>query len=223
VAGIIIAASNNGAGVRGVAMNAKIMVLKTMEPGYVSDAVEAVDYAIRMGATFSNNSWGIDEPAGDDSRALAAAISASGEAGMLFVAAAGNRGRNTDERPHYPSAYDLPNIVSVAATDSTDQLADFSNFGQQSVDLGAPGTMILSTWPGDDFRYSEGTSMATPHVSGVVALVHAKFPDLSHIDVKGRILISGDCVPELSGKTESGKRLNARNALLEDFELKRCE
>jgi thermitase len=169
VAGTIAAQGNNGTGITGVNWEASIMVVKFLGPdgGYTSDAVEALNYAVANGAKISNNSWG----GGGYSRALLDAIQRADAAGHLFVAAAGNAGEDNDSSPSYPASYETPNVVSVAATDDRDALAPFSNFGATSVDLAAPGVNILSTLPGNRYGSYSGTSMATPHVTGVAALI----------------------------------------------------
>ena len=136
----------------------------------------------------------------------------------MFVAAAGNGGSDgvgddNDSFPHYPSSYDSANLIAVAATDHNDSLASFSNFGNISVDLAAPGVSILSTVPFDGYDSFSGTTMATPHASGVAALVYSQFPGLTPAQVKDRILSGVDPVPGLSGVTVTGGRLNAANAL----------
>ena len=211
VAGTIGAVSNNGTGVAGVAWNVRIMSLKFLgaSGGYTSDAVDALAYAKANGAKFTSNSWG----GGGESQALKDAIIAHGG---LFIAASGNSGRNTDTDPSYPAAYDLDLIISVAATDRYDGLASFSNYGEISVDLGAPGVAILATWPDNDYRAISGTSMATPVVSGTAVLVYAQFPDLSPSAMKHRLMYGGDMITALGGKTVSGRRINALNALEDD-------
>lgn len=214
VAGTIGAVGNNGIGVAGVNWNVQIMPLKFLSAfgtGFTSDAIAAIDYMTLMKTQYgvnivaSNNSWG----GGAFSQALYDAIAASNQAGVLFVAAAGNSGSNTDEFAEFPAAYDLPGIVSVAATDARDELADFSNFGETSVDLAAPGVGILSTTPNNTYDTYSGTSMAAPHVAGVVALVKGLAPDLSLAELKEALLASADRRPSLAGKTASGGRLNA--------------
>ena len=133
---------------------------------------------------------------------------------MLFVAAAGNDGRNNDTTPTYPSSYASEAIVSVAATDHDDALAFFSNYGATSVDLGAPGVNILSTTPGNAYESFSGTSMATPHVAGVAALLKARFPGASPYGLKALLLRSVDPVAALAGRTATGGRLNAFTARL---------
>ena len=209
VAGTIAAVGNNGIGVTGVSWQARLMVLKFIGPsgGYTSDAIAAVEYATNKGAHVINASWG----GGGFSQALKNAIEACG---CVFAAAAGNSGVNTDTSPHYPSSYSSANLVSVAATDHNDGLASFSNYGAASVDLGAPGVSILSTLPMSTYGHFSGTSMATPHVSGVASLVYAQSPALTPLQVKDRILDAVDLIAALGGITVTGGRLNAANALL---------
>jgi subtilisin family serine protease/PKD repeat protein len=212
VAGTIHAMHGNGIGVAGVAPNAMIMALRFLDgAGYGSDsgAISAVLYATHMGARITNNSWG----GGAYNQALYDAIAAAAASDSLFIAAAGNETMNTDEVASYPAGYNLPNIVSVAATDHNDGLAYFSNYGATSVDLAAPGVDIYSTMPGAGYANMSGTSMASPHVAGVAALIRGKFPALGYAAVRDRLLGSVDQLPQLAGKTATGGRLNAYNAL----------
>ena len=216
--GTIAAVGNNGNGVTGVNWNASIMALKFLNSsgsGNTTDAVAAVDYATWMKLNgvplvAMSNSWG----GGGFLQTLEDAIAAANDAGILFIAAAGNDGLNNDSFPHYPSSYEVPNVISVAATDHNDQLAYFSNYGINSVDLAAPGVNIWSTVPGNGYESHNGTSMATPHVAGVAGLVISQFPELenSHLDIKYRILASVDNIPGLPVATSG--RLNAYNALI---------
>ncbi|MGH9579778.1 MAG: S8 family serine peptidase, partial [Terriglobales bacterium] len=132
---------------------------------------------------------------------------------ILLVAAAGNQGSDNDAAPFYPASYDLPNVISVAATDPFDNLTSSSNFGATSVDLGAPGNFILSTNRGGGYEYTSGTSMATPFVSGTAALVLSVCPMLKPADLRATILESVDVLGSLSGKVFTGGRLNVENAL----------
>ncbi len=211
VAGTIAAVGNNGIGVVGVNWSAKIMAIKFLDDGGLGStiaAISAIEYATKMGAKISNNSWG----GGDYSQALYDAIRVAGEKEHLFVAAAGNSATNNDDQPHYPSSYKRDNIIAVAATDKHDELANFSCYGQESVDLGAPGTSIYSTVPNNKYKHYQGTSMAAPHVSGAIGLLWAAFPNLTSTTVKEMILSSVDEVPALSGKTVTGGRLNVFKA-----------
>ncbi len=187
-AGTIGAVGNNGIGVVGVNWHVKIMALKFLNKygsGSTADAIRAIEYYTMMGIKISNNSWG----GGSYSQSLYDAIMASKS---LFVAAAGNDGRNNDRTPSYPASYNLENIVAVAATDSNDQLAWFSNYGVKSVDLASPGVDILSTLPGDDYGKLDGTSMATPHVTGVAGLLLAYNSDFTPKELKWYLLKGTD-------------------------------
>lgn len=215
VSGTIGALGNNGVGVAGVNWSVKMAALKFLNSsgsGSTAGAISALNYANAMGFKITSNSWG----GGGYSQALYDAISAANTAGNLFVAAAGNDGKNTDGSPSYPASYDLPNIISVAATDHKDNLASFSNYGANSVDIGAPGVNIYSTLPGNNYGSKNGTSMATPHISGAAALVWAQFPGVNASAVNARILNGADLVPSLAGKTVTGGRLNVYNAIEPD-------
>jgi len=212
VAGTIAASGNNSQGVVGVNWSARIMPLKFLTrtgAGSSADAIAAIDYAVANGARVINASWG----GGPYSAAMFSALSAANDAGVLFVAAAGNDGRNNDNTPSYPADYDLPNVISVAATDDADTLAGFSNFGANSVDLGAPGVNILSTTLGSGYASFSGTSMASPHVAGVAALVVAADPGIDIAALRAALLDGTDAVADLTGRTVSGGRLNAFKAL----------
>ncbi|MCP4247019.1 MAG: S8 family serine peptidase, partial [bacterium] len=154
--------------------------------------------------------WG----GGGYSQSLYDAIAAAGAADSLFIAAAGNSNVNTDASPHYPSAYNLDNIISVASTTSTDGRSSFSNYGANTVDLGAPGSSIYSTVPGGGYAFFSGTSMATPHVAGAASLLWAYDPTLTSAEVKQAILDTADPLSALSGITVTGGRLNVYDALI---------
>ena len=216
-AGIIGAEGDNAIGVSGINQTVQIMPLKFLGrggSGSTNDAIEAINYAIQrkkdgVNLRIISASWGSTAR----SKALEDVIKAAGDAGILFIAAAGNDGSNNDSRPHYPSNYDLPNVVSVAALDRNDQLASFSNFGVKTVHIAAPGKEIVSTWLGDNFREASGTSMATPYVSGVAALIIASDPTISMKDLRARLLASSDELDALKGKVQTGGRVCAANAL----------
>jgi len=211
-AGTIGAVGNNGIGVAGVNWNVKIMPVKFLSgsgSGTTTDAIRSIQYAIDNGADIMSNSWG----GGGYDPSLEDVIKLANDAGILFVAAAGNNGRNNDILPFYPASYNVPNVISVAATDGNDVRASFSNYGTTSVDLGAPGINILSTIPGGGYTYLSGTSMATPHVAGVAALIKARYPELTSDVIKTRIFNSVDPSASLSGKTVTGGRLNAYKAV----------
>ena len=211
VAGTIAARGDNGIGVTGVAWNAKIMPIRFLGPagGTTADAIESIDYATLNGAHLTNNSWGGGAP----TVLLANAISRSQAQDMLFVAAAGNSALNADVRPMYPAAYPNSNIVSVAATDRYDQLAYFSNYGATSVDLAAPGRSIYSSFLRDDYRILSGTSMASPHVAGAVALLLAQDSSRTFYQTKQLLLNHVDTIPSLNGKVRSDGRLNIFSSL----------
>lgn len=216
-AGIIGAEGDNGEGIAGVNWQVQIMPLKFIGPsgsGSTKDAIEAINYVIErkragVNVRIISASWGSRA----NSKALEDVIRRAGEEGILFVAAAGNSSVNTDTTPHYPSSYDLPNVLSVAATDRNDQLTSFSNYGPKSVQIAAPGADVLSTWLGNAFEEHSGTSMAAPMVSGVAALVIAGDPNISMRDLRKRLLDSADKLPQLKGKVASGGRLNAARAV----------
>ena len=212
VAGTVGAVGNNGVGVVGVNWHVRLMPLKFLGAdgfGTTAGAIGCVEYATMMGVQIMSASWG----GGGFSEALRQAIFDANNAGILFVAAAGNEGQNTDIFPNYPSGFDLPNIISVAATTPSDSKASFSNYGLESVDLGAPGVGILSTTPGNTYSVFNGTSMATPHVSGALALVLARYPGIAIASAKALLLNSVDRIPSLSGLVLTGGRLNAARAL----------
>jgi thermitase len=216
-AGIIGADGNNGIGITGINWRVKIMPLKFMSKGgfgTTKDAVEAINYVIDrkkagVNVRIISASWGSTQK----SKALEDVIRKAGEEGILFVAASGNASSDADRYPHYPSSYDLPNVISVAALNRKDELASFSNFGAKRVHIAAPGAEILSTWLNGDFREASGTSMATPEVAGVAALVLAVEPKLSMEDLRTRLFKSVDKLPALSGKVSTGGRLNAARAV----------
>jgi len=208
-AGTIAAVGNNGIGIAGTAWNVKIMPLKFLNAqgsGYVSDAISAILYANQKGAAVISNSWS----GTGYTQSLKDAIDASS---AVVVCAAGNSGANADTSPQYPAAFSSSNILSVAATDYNDKLASFSNYGATSVDLAAPGVSIYSTTKSGSYQYLSGTSMATPHVSGVAALLKSQNPSMSATQIRSRIISSVDAISSLSGKVASGGRLNAAKAL----------
>ncbi len=202
VAGIITAVSST----------AKLMAVKFLKAngtGTLADAISAIQYAAKMGAQISNNSWGC---MGCKSQALADAIEEAENS--LFIAAAGNDfGNDNDSNPIYPASYDLNNIISVAANDEQDNLAAFSNYGLTTVDISAPGVEIYSTIPSNSYKSLSGSSMATPHVSGAISLLWSKCPQLSLTQVKQIILESVDQIAPFTSKMVSGGRLNLYKAI----------
>ncbi|MBI4717786.1 MAG: S8 family serine peptidase [Planctomycetes bacterium] len=213
VAGIIGAAGNNGVGGAGLNWRCRLVALKIFNSNgdaFTSDAIEAIAYAVSMGISVSNNSWGGD----NYSQALRDAIAAAQFAGHLFVTAAGNSlGRNIDDFPVYPASYDLPNMLTVAATANDDQLSFVSNIGARSVDVGAPGHHIYSTVTGGGYDYLTGTSMATGYATAVVALLRGRRPDLGWSQVKDRLLATTRPLASLQGRTLTGGILDAAAAV----------
>ncbi len=222
VAGTIGAVGNNGAGVIGVNWITSLMGIKFLDAtgsGTVADAIDAIDFALQVKQIFAgsgganirilSNSWG----GGDFSQALLDQINAAADEEMLFVAAAGNNGLPNDIIPLYPASYAAPSIIAVAATNNTDGRAFFSNYGRNTVHLGAPGVDIFSTLRGGGYGFQSGTSMATPHVSGAAALTLSNCP-LNTSNLKTALVDSVDPVASMATTTISGGRLNVRRALL---------
>lgn len=216
-AGIIGAEGGNNIGITGVNWKVRIMPLKFMNAGgfgTTKDAIEAINYVIDrkkagVNVRIISASWGGTQR----SRALEDVIRKAYENDILFVAAAGNSSTNNDRSPHYPSNYNVPNVISVAALDRNDQLARFSNYGAKTVAIAAPGVDILSTWLGNEYEEKSGTSMATPVIAGIAALVVAENPRISVDQLKKRVLASVDPLPALKSKTATGGRVNAAKAL----------
>lgn len=213
--GTIGAVGGNGVGVSGVNQRVSIMGLKFLSAegsGSTADAIKAIDYAITHGAKVLSNSWG---GKGDDGNAaLKEAIDRARAKDVLFVAAAGNDGTDNDGRdPSFPAAFDNDNLIAVAATNSSDQMASFSNYGKKTTHLGAPGVNVYSLKPGNKYQSLSGTSMACPHVAGAAALLWSKHPEWNYKKVKEVLLSSVDPVSSLSGKTVTGGRLNILKAL----------
>jgi len=219
VAGTIGAVSNNKMGVAGVAQDVSLMALKVFRPngyGYTSDILEALDYVSQkvdegVNIVVVNASYGGSGGSQDD--ATNKAIKKLGEKGVIFCAAAGNDGKNIDNNPMYPASYNAENIIAVAASDQDDKLASFSNYGKNSVDVAAPGTNILSTYPDNQYAYLQGTSMATPNVVGSVVLLSAYHPDASVTDKKSMLMDNVDVKKELNSKVASNGRVNIDKAL----------
>ncbi|MBW8183233.1 S8 family serine peptidase [Shewanella nanhaiensis] len=225
VAGTIGAEGDNGIGVVGVNWDVSIIGCQFLDAGgsgSTADAIECIDYftdlkvnrGIDVRAT--NNSWG----GGGFSQALKDSIEASGDEGILFVAAAGNcrtgaPARDIDQEPSYPASYDSDAILAVSMTTRDDTLDSCSHWGPVSVDVGAPGSSILSTTPGNNYSVFSGTSMASPHVAGAAGLVWSINPNLTMAEMKALLMDSGDALADLDGKTVSGKRLNLLTALEE--------
>jgi subtilisin family serine protease len=234
VAGTMGAAGNNSVGVAGVCWQVRLLPLKFLDAngnGNTYNAAKAITYAADLKVKVLNNSWGGSE----NVTYLLEAIEYAAGKGVLFVAASGNDGVNTDEYPNYPSSYEVENVISVAASDQSDQRALWgeddtpsdncgftcdnvmaatpgSNYGPHSVDLAAPGKGIWSTVPGGYARF-DGTSMASPHVAGAAALIWSKYPGLTSIQVRDRILKNVDQVAGFNGLVATNGRLNLFKAL----------
>jgi subtilisin family serine protease/subtilisin-like proprotein convertase family protein len=217
VSGTVGATGNNSLGVVGVNHNVSIIGCKFLSAGgtgSIADALTCVNYFVDLknngvNVRATNNSWG----GGGFSQAFSDALTTSEEADILFVAAAGNSASDNDANPSYPSGYDHESILAVASTTHTDNMSSFSQYGLTTVDIGAPGSDILSTVPGGGYSVFSGTSMASPHVMGAAALTWSVNPELSAIEMKALIMSSGDENADLDGKTVSGKRLNVKTAL----------
>ncbi|RME66654.1 MAG: hypothetical protein D6781_14765 [Verrucomicrobia bacterium] len=214
VAGIIGAQADGGGPAVGVAWDVRLMALKFLDDtgvGSTADAIECIDYAVAHGARIINASWGGE----GYSRALREAIERAGEAGAIMVIAAGNEGFSIDDAGLYPAAFDLMNAVVVSAIDRRGERSVFSNFGVLSVHLAAPGEAIFSTYKDSDeaYSYADGTSAAAPHVSGIAALLLARAPELSVLDLRGRLLAGTVPLPSLQGIVSTGGRADALAAL----------
>lgn len=225
VSGTIGAKGNNGIGVTGVAQTIRVAGCKFLNAsgsGPTSDAIECLQYFGKLKTRLinpvnviaTNNSWS----GSSKSQALSDAIWAHHNLGILFIAAAGNDSVNNDVVTSYPANYLLPNVITVAATDNRDRLASFSNYGKKTVHVGAPGVRILSTVLGQNYSYYSGTSMATPHVTGLVGIIKSAFPTMDHLSIKNLVIASGTPIASLTNTTISGRRIrgadvNGRGAL----------
>jgi len=217
VAGTIGAIGDNDIGVVGVNWNVSLMAVKFLGErgiGTIGDAIAGLEYVLERKIDGENivatsNSWGV----GLYSELLYEAIEQHQEEDILFVGAAGNNRADNDRTPFYPASYDLNNIISVSATDEDDDLARFSNYGERSVHVGAPGVDINSTLPDGEYGYLSGTSMAAPHVSGLIALLRSHHPNYDHNQLKNAILSSSDHLDSLQNITLIEGRINAYQAL----------
>lgn len=220
VAGTIGATGGNGKGVAGMCWNVKMIPAKFLgaNGGTTANAIKAVDYITglkikhNLKIVATNNSWG----GGGFSQSLKSAIDRAANAGILFIAAAGNASSNNDAVANYPSNYTSSNIIAVASITSAGGLSSFSNYGATMVDIGAPGSSIYSSLPvlvggnaTSGYGSYSGTSMATPHVTGAAALYAATHPAATATDIKNAILNSAIATPSLTGKCVTGGRLNA--------------
>ena len=214
-AGVIGARGNDGVGVTGVNWNVSLVGLKFLSgsgSGTLEDAVKAIEYGTSLGLNLTSNSWG----GGGYSQTMFDAIKGANDRGILFIAAAGNDSSNNDNSASYPATYDVPNVISVAASDNKDQMAYFSNSGVRTVHVAAPGVDIYSSVPGSTYEKMSGTSMATPHVAGVAALIKAAIPDATGAQVRARIMNGVDRSDYWASRVSSGGRINAFNSLETD-------
>lgn len=229
-AGNVGARGNNGKGISGMNPNAQIMALRFIgdEGGSTTGAIGAIRYAVDNGAKVLSNSWGSEgeDPAeAADNLALQEAIQYAMDKNVLFIAAAANSGVDNDKDPKkaaFPASYPHDNIISVAAIDSANKLADFSNYGATTVDIGAPGVKIFSTTVGNKYSDTvielfganwDGTSMACPHVAGAAALYWSAHPEKTWKEVKTAILSSAKPIPSLTGKTLTGAKLSVEELM----------
>lgn len=235
-AGNVAARGDNGKGIEGIAPNAQIMALRFLSEkgeGDTAGAVKAIDYAVKNGAKVLSNSWGSE---GDDpadavkNQALKDAISRANDAGVIFIAAAGNGHQgagydnDSDPKPGVPASYDIPNIVSVAAIGADNNLGAFSNWGARTVHLAAPGVAVFSTTVGSNYSDTvvdmygikatwDGTSMACPHVAGAAALYLSAHPGATVKQIKDALIQSATPLPNLAGKMVSGGKLNVEKLM----------
>jgi subtilisin family serine protease len=229
VAGTVGGVGGNGVGVAGVSWNVTMISTKFLgiDGGYTTGAIKAIDYLTDLktrhgvNVVASSNSWG----GGGYSSALHSAIIRGAKAGILFVGAAGNNASNNDVSANYPSNYSTLQgtstttaasyeaVIAVAALTSTGGLASFSNYGATTVDIAAPGSAINSTLPGNTYGSYSGTSMATPHVTGAVALYAAAYPNASAAQMRQAILGTARPTASVSGLTATGGRLDVAAAL----------
>ena len=212
-AGTIGARGDNGKGVAGVNWTVRLMPVKVLDSygsGTLAAVAAGMNYAVKRGAKIMSMSLGTS----GYSSTLENAIISAKNAGVLVVAAAGNSSQNTDISPNYPSASAQDNVLAVAASNSTDTLAYFSNWGPTSVDLAAPGESILSTYLGGQYAYASGTSMATPHVAGMAAMLLAVNPTLTYGQIKSILIGTVDPLSSMTGKMISGGRANLYKAVL---------
>jgi subtilisin family serine protease len=215
-AGTIGATGMNGIGVTGVNQRVSVMGIKFLSAqgsGDTAGAIKGIDYAVNNGAKVLSNSWG--GPADNSNPALYQAIESAKAKDVLFIAAAGNDGKNNDKpnEASYPAAFDNDNLISVAATDSKDGVAFFSNYGKKTTHVAAPGVDIYSLKPGNQYQKLSGTSMAAPHVAGAVALIWSKNPTWTYKQVKDALMNTVDPIPALAQKTVTGGRINVAKAL----------
>jgi uncharacterized protein (TIGR03382 family) len=217
--GSIAGRGNNGVGVAGVNWTAKVMGCKFLDAegsGYLEDAITCFNYVHMMktrenhpvNIVATSNSWG----GGGFSQAMLDGIIQHRNDGTLFIAAAGNDSANNDTTASYPNGYFVSNVIAVAAHDRSNNMASFSSYGRRTVHVSAPGVAVLSTTPGNTYQSFNGTSMATPHVTGLVALLKAQDPSRDWKQLKNLVLAGGVASTHANGKTLTGKRIRAADA-----------
>jgi thermitase len=203
----VIGAEHNTTGIAGVMTNVKIVPIKFLSD---SGSGEEIDYAIKRGVKIMSNSWG----GGEDNQSLKDAIAAANSAGIVFVAAAGNEYSDNDSTPAYPASYDVDNVISVGAFTSSGSKASYSNYGTKSVHVFAPGSNIYSTVPNNKYESMSGTSMATPHVAGIIGLLLSKEPNLTPKEIRERLIKTSNQTASLKGLSVSNGRVDAYRAIM---------
>jgi subtilisin family serine protease len=208
----VIGASHNHKGIAGINAHVRLMGLKFLSrsgSGDGSDAIRAIDYAIKMGVDVLSNSWG----GGEFSQALLDAIKAANDAGIIFVAAAGNSRADNDSRPTYPCNYESDNVISVGSFANSGKRSSFSNYGATKVHVFAPGSAILSTVPRNKYKNMSGTSMACPQVAGMMALLLSQ-ENVTPVEARDRAIATSMKTTALDGKSVSNGRMDAARLLL---------
>ncbi|MDD4974233.1 MAG: S8 family peptidase [Bacteriovorax sp.] len=208
----VIGAAHNDIGVAGIMAHVKIVPIKFLSDkgsGESIDAIAAIDYGIKRGVNIMSNSWG----GGEKEQSLEDAIKAAESAGITFVAAAGNESANNDTTASYPANYEVGNVISVGSYTSTGAKSSFSNFGVKSVHVTAPGSNILSTYKNGGYTTMSGTSMATPHIAGIVGLLLSQEPNLTPAQIRERLVNTSVKTSKLSTASLSGGRVDAFKAL----------
>ena len=208
----VIGASHNTIGIAGVMSNVKLLPIKFLSDagsGETIDAISAIDYAIKRGVNVMSNSWG----GGDKEQSLLEAIIAAEAAGITFVAAAGNDSSDNDRVSSFPANYDVSNVISVGSFTGAGAKSSFSNYGVKSVHVTAPGSSILSTFKKNGYSSLSGTSMATPHVAGIVGLMLSNEPHLTPLEIRERLITTSVKTEKLKKASLSGGRVDAFRAI----------
>lgn len=204
----VIGAAHNEIGVAGVMADVKIVAIKFLNDkgsGEIIDAVSAIDYAIKRKVQIMSNSWG----GGKYLQSLSDAIASARDAGITFVAAAGNESNDNDRMPSYPANYQIANVISVGSYSSNGRKSSFSNYGQTTVHVTAPGAKIISTYKDGDYKILSGTSMATPHISGIIGLLLSQEPNITPAQIKERLINTSVKTGILTGDSLSNGRVDA--------------